>query len=118
MELGLWIISGLLAFAMLAAGGMKLVIPRAQLATKMTWARTWTDGRVKLLGAAEVLGAVGLVVPRATGIAPILTPIAAACIAVLMLGAVKIHRDLREPVAAPAVLTVLALIVAIGGVGR
>lgn len=117
MELALWIGSGFLALAMLAAGAMKLVTPRAQLAAKMTWARTWTDGRVKLLGAAEVLGAVGLIVPRATGIAPVLTPIAAACLAVLMLGAVKTHRDLGEPVAAPAVLAALAIIIAVISAG-
>ena len=117
MDVALWIVSGLVAFAMLAAGGMKLVTPRAQLANRMTWARTWTDGRVKLLGVAEVLGAVGLIVPRVTGIAPVLTPIAAACVAVLMLGAVKTHRDLGEPIVAPAVLALLAVVVALGTTG-
>ena len=120
MDIGLWIVSGLVAIAMLASGVFKLVTPRAQLANRMTWAKTWTDSRVKLLGVAEVLGAVGLIVPQLTGIVPLLTPIAGACVAVLMLGAVKTHRELGEPVAAPALVALLAVVVALGtaGVGR
>ncbi len=117
MQLALWISSGLLAAAMIAAGGMKLAVPRARLAERMTWARTWKDGTVKLLGAAEVLGGLGLLVPHATGVVPMLTPIAAMCLLVLMLGAVKTHLDLSEPVIAPAILASLALFVALGRFG-
>jgi hypothetical protein len=56
-------------------------------------------------------------VPWATGIAPVLTPVAACCVLVLMLGAVKTHVDLKEPVAPPAVLSGLALVVALGRSG-
>ncbi len=117
MQLALWIASGLLAFAMLAAGGVKLATPRAKLMEKMKWAKTWSDGNVKLLGLAEVIGGIGLIVPQVTGILPILTPIAAACLVVLMLGAVKTHLDLEEPVAAPGVLALLGLFVALGRFG-
>ncbi len=48
---------------------------------------------------------------------PVLTPIAAACLLVLMLGAVKTHVDLAEPIAVPAVLAVLALLIALGRSG-
>ena len=114
MNLALWIIQGLLAFGMLAAGAMKVVLPYEQLLLKNKWATTWPPGRVKLLGFAEALGAVGLVVPWLTGIVPVLTPIAAICLAVLMAGAVKTHRDLAESAAAPAVLFALCLVVAGG----
>src|SRR3954469_19354001 len=97
MQLALWIASGLLAFAMAGAGGFKLATPRIKLMDKMKWANTWSDGNVKLLGLAEVLGAVGLIVPQLTGIVSILTPIAALCLVVLMIGAVKTHLDLEEP---------------------
>jgi hypothetical protein len=117
MQLALWIASGLLAFAMLSAGAAKLVTPRVKLMEKMKWAKTWNDGNVKLLGLAEVVGAVGLVVPQVTGILPILTPIAAACLVVLMIGAVKTHLDLKEPAAAPGLLALLALFVALGRAG-
>ena len=112
MGLAVWIVSGLLAFAMFGAGMMKITTPRTKLMEKMKWAATWTDTNVKLLGLAEVLGAVGLIVPVATGIVPVLTPVAALCLAVLMAGGVKTHLDLKESPAPPAVLLVLCLFVA------
>ena len=114
MSLALWIASGLLALAMLAAGVIKLVTPRVKLMEKMKWARTWSDGNVKLLGLAETLGGIGLIVPQATGIVLVLTPIAAACLAVLMIGAVKTHVDHQEPAVAPGILALLGVFVAIG----
>jgi hypothetical protein len=114
MNIALWILQGLLAFAMLGAGALKVATPRTKLAEKMKWASSWTDSNVKLLGLAEVAGGIGLVVPWLTGILPILTPIAALCLLVLMAGAVKTHLDLKEPSAPPAVLGVLLLVVAIG----
>jgi hypothetical protein len=117
MQIALWIASGLLAFAMLGAGGFKLVTPRTKLMEKMKWAATWSDGNVKLLGLAEVLGAVGLIVPQLTGILPVLTPIAALCIVVLMIGAVKTHIDLKEPAAPAAILALLGVFIALGRFG-
>lgn len=117
MQLALWIASGLLALAMSAAGGIELATPRTKLTEKMKWAKTWSDGNVKLLGLAEVCGGIGLIVPHTTGILPILTPVAAACIVVLMLGAVKIHLDLEESPVAPALLALLGVFIALGRSG-
>ena len=117
MNTALWILQGLLAVAMVGAGTFKLVTPHATLAEKMKWAVTWPPARVKLLGLAQVLGAVGLVVPWGLGFAPVLTPIAACCLLVLMGGAVKTHLDLSEPIVAPAVLGALALVIALGRFG-
>lgn len=117
MNTALWAIQGLLAFAMFGAGLFKVVTPHAKLAEKMKWATTWAPARVQLLGAAEVAGAAGLIVPWLTGIAPVLTPIAACCLLVLMMGAVKTHADLKEPVVPPAVLAVLCVVVALGRFG-
>ncbi len=117
MNIALWIASGLLAFALLAAGGTKLAVPRVKLLEKMKWAETWSDGRFKLLGLAEVLGAIGVIVPYVTGILPVLTPVAAACLVVLMAGAAKTHLDLKESPAAPAVLALLGVFVALGRSG-
>jgi DoxX-like family len=116
MNVALWIVQGLLAFALLAAGAVKVVTSHEKLVPRMKWAESWPPIRVKLLGLAEALGAVGLVVPWLTGIVPGLTPIAAGCLAALMAGAVKTHRDLKESVAAPTVLLVLCLVVAGGRV--
>jgi hypothetical protein len=117
MQIALWIASGLLAFAMASAGAFKLATPRIQLMEKMKWAKTWSDGNVKLLGLAEVLGAIGLIVPQITGILSIFTPIAALCLVLLMIGAVKTHLDLKEPAAPPAILGLLGLFVALGRFG-
>ena len=117
MELALWIASGLLAFAVVAAGGTKLAVPRVKLLDKMKWAETWSDGRFKLLGLAEVLGGIGVIVPHATGILPVLTPIAAICLVVLMLGAVKTHLEHEESPAPPAIVALLGVFVALGRFG-
>lgn len=117
MNLTLWILQGLLAVAMGGAGTFKLVTPHPKLAEKMTWAQTWPPARVKLLGLAQVAGAAGLIAPWATGIAPVLTPIAASCLLVLMLGAIKTHVDRKEPLVGPAVLSTLLLVVPLGRFG-
>jgi uncharacterized membrane protein len=117
MNTALWVLQGLLAVAFTMAGALKLLTPRVKLMEKMHWAKTWTDTNVKLLGLAEVLGAVGLVVPWLTGILPVLTPVAAVALTVLMVGAAKTHVDLKEPPAPAAVLAVLCVLVAVGRFG-
>ncbi|MBX7193389.1 MAG: DoxX family protein [Sandaracinaceae bacterium] len=114
MNLGLWALQVLVALLVALTGALKLVVPRQTLATKMHWAKDWSDGRVKLLGLAEVLGAIGLVVPAATNILPVLTPIAALCLAVLMAGAVQTHRRLGEGFLPALVVLLLCLAIAAG----
>jgi len=117
MNTALWIAQGVLALGMLATGTLKLVMPRDKLARKMKWAATWEPRRVKLLGVAEVTGAIGVVVPWATGTAPLLTPLAACCLLVLMGGAVKTHLDLKESPAPPVIVGALCMFVALGRLG-
>lgn len=117
MNTALWIASGLLALAMVAAGGTKLAVPREKLLDKMGWAASWPDGRFKLLGLAELLGGVGVIVPYVTGIMPGLTAIAAVCVVVLMGGAVKTHLDRKESPAPPAIVALLGVFVALGRFG-
>ena len=116
MNIVLWIIAGLLAFAFLAAGAMKLLQPRAELAASGTgFAADFSNGAVKGIGALEVLAALGLILPAAFGVATVLTPLAAACLFVVMLGAVIVHlrRGESKAIGAPSVLGVLALLVAV-----
>ncbi len=92
MNVTLWIIAGVLAAAFAAAGLMKIGQPKAKLAESgMGWTEDFSDGQVKGIGALEVLGAIGLILPAALDIAPILTPIAAAGLALLMVGAAVTH---------------------------
>jgi putative NADH-flavin reductase len=119
----MWAIQILLALAVGAAGTMKLARSKAQLEANphMGWVRTFSETEVKLLGAAQVLGATGVIVPTATGIAPNVARLAAACLAALMGGAVATHALRREPAVAAAVLALLAVVVAAfrsGGMSR
>lgn len=110
----LWIAQGFVALTVALTGTTKIVLPREKLSAKMHWAATWPRWRIKLLGLAEVAGAVGLVVPMATGIAPVLTPVAALYLAVLMGGAVRTHQRLGEGFAAAALVSLLCVGIAAG----
>jgi uncharacterized membrane protein len=112
----LWILAGLLAAMILLAGVMKVAVPKEKLLGIMAWAKTWPDARLKALGVVEVLGAVGLILPRALNIAPVLTPVAAVGCAIVMIGAVITHVRMKDykGVGMPFVLLVLAIVVAAG----
>lgn len=84
------------------------------LQKRMHWVARWPRWRIKLLGLSEVLGALGLVVPCATGIAPALTPVATLCLAVLMAGAIQTHRRLGERFRPAVIVGALCLLVAVG----
>ncbi|MBT0772591.1 DoxX family protein [Kineosporia sp. J2-2] len=116
MDVVLWVVAALLAAAFAAAGAMKLAQPRAKLIESgMGWAGDFGDGQVKLIGLVEVLGAIGLILPAALGIVPVLTPLAAAGLFVTMVVAVVVHLRRGEGGGAvPAlVLGLLSLFVAI-----
>jgi hypothetical protein len=114
MNLALWMTQGGLAFLFLAAGLPKLLKRREALETRMRWTRRATRGQVKLLGLAEVLGAGGLVLPQALGIAAYLTPLAATCLFVLMLGAIGAKLRSGESPALPLAAAVGCALVALG----
>ena len=114
MNIALWVAQGLAALVFLLTGTLKVVTPKEKLAEKMHWAAAWPPDRIKLLGLAELAGAVGLVLPSALHIAPVLTPIAAICLAVLMLGAVQTHRRLHESFVPALVLVLVCAAIAAG----
>ena len=110
MNIALWIIASLLAVAFLASGAMKLAQPRQKLAASgMGWAEDFTAGTVKGIGALEVLAAVGLILPAALGIAPVLVPLAAVGLVLLMAGAFITHVRRREAQGIVVTLALLAL---------
>ncbi len=119
MQVFLWIVAGLLALAFLAAGVMKLTQPREKLASAMGWVEDFNAPTVKLIGGLEVLAAIGLILPALTGIAPILTPLAATGLVLVMIGAIVTHlrRGEYQMIVANAVLLVLAAVVAWGRFG-
>lgn len=112
-----WVVAGALAALFLAAGATKLVRSRPALAASgMRYVDDFTDGQVKLIGVAEMMGAVGLIVPMLTGIAAVLSPVAAAALTVLMAGAVATHTRRDETFMVPLVLAVASAGVAVLGI--
>ena len=109
-----WVLQILLALAFAGAGGMKLTTPKTELVKNpaMGWANDFSDGQIKAIGAAEVAGGIGLVAPAALGIVPVLTPLAAAGLALLMGGAVMTHVQRSEPSGPAIVLCLLSAVVA------
>lgn len=113
MNIALWVLQGLLAVAFGGAGLMKVTTPAEQLAAKVDLPARAT----RLIGAAELLGVLGLVLPGIFGTATVLTPLAATGLAVVAAGAVVYHRQRKEPFVPVAVLLVLALVVVVGRFG-
>lgn len=115
MTIAVWIVSGITALLYLMAGGRKLVTPEAKLPEAFPFVESTGVLGLRLIGAAEVLGAVGLIVPALTGIAPILTPIAGFALALVMVFAIVFHARRGEfsSIGFNAVLLVLPLFVAV-----
>ncbi|NEA35746.1 DoxX family protein [Streptomyces sp. SID13031] len=111
MNLALWIIAGLLATVFLLAGSTKLFIPRQKLAEAPGggWVLDFSPAFVKVLGAVELLGAAGLILPAALGVAPILVPLAAVGLGTIMIGAAIVTARRHEPKHALLNATYLAL---------
>ena len=117
VNFALWVVQGLLAAVFLSSGMAKSVMSRERLRqTGQTGAAVMPMPFVRFVAVCEMLGAVGLVLPLWLGVAPVLTPVAAACLGILMVGAARIHLRLREPrsVAANMVLLGLCAFVAWG----
>ncbi|HEX8699267.1 MAG TPA: DoxX family protein [Myxococcaceae bacterium] len=92
----LWIVQVLLALAFFGAGSFKLFTPIAELAQQMAWVSTMPEGLVRFIGASELAGALGLLLPALTRIKPGLTPLAAAGLTVVMLLAAPFHLSRGE----------------------
>jgi uncharacterized membrane protein YphA (DoxX/SURF4 family) len=110
MNVTLWIVAGLLASAFLAGGALKVAWPKEKLAgAGMGFAEDFSAGAVKAIGTLEILAAVGLILPAALGIAPVLVPLAAVGLVLLMIGAMIIHLRRGEAKAIVVNLAILAL---------
>ncbi|MPZ62527.1 MAG: DoxX family protein [Propionibacteriales bacterium] len=117
MKLAVWIVSALLALAFIFIGGSKLVVSAADL-------ESMAEGvpvvLLRIAGTAEVLGALGLVLPAASRILPILTPVAATGLVLTMIGAsiTNVIIDEYALVAQTVILGALAGFVAWARFGR
>jgi hypothetical protein len=94
MIVAYFIAAGILAFLTLATGLMKIVRPKEQLLTMgkpFAWVEDFTPQQIRGLGALEVLGAIGVILPMALRVVPVLGPIAALGLAALQAGAFIVH---------------------------
>jgi uncharacterized membrane protein YphA (DoxX/SURF4 family) len=102
----LWIVQGLLALMFLFAGGMKLVLPLQAL----TEQSTLPGLLLRFIGVCEVLGALGLILPGLLHIQEVLTPLAAAGLVIIMIGATVITASGANAAAAMIPMTVGVLL--------
>lgn len=116
MNIVLWIVQGLLALVFLVAGFTKVAQPKDKLNQRMTWTKALPLGLVRSIGVAEILGAVGLILPGATKIVPALGIAAAVGLGVVMLGAITLHASRKEGpnIGFNTVLFLLAVFVIVG----
>jgi hypothetical protein len=121
MNLALWIAAGVLAFVLLLSSA-KLFVPKEKMAgmgAAAEWVEDFSPGSLKAIGALELLGAAGLILPAALDIAPILAPLAATGAVLLFVGAVtmRLRRGERLPIVADLFYLALAAFVAWGRFG-
>ena len=121
LNLSLWIAAGLLAVVLLVSSA-KLFVPKEKMAgmgAATRWVEDFSPGALKAIGALELLAAVGLILPAALGIAPVLVPLAATGVVLLFVGAVimRLRRGEKVTIVPDLVYLALAGFVAWGRVG-
>ncbi len=112
MTYALWIVQALLALIYLFTGGMKLLLPIEELTAQMPLPGLF----VRFIGICEVLGAIGLILPALLRIRPGLTPLAAAGLVIIMIGATVFTATTMDAALAliPLVVGLFAAFVAYG----
>ena len=91
MNVAYWIAAGLLTLLYVYSGGVKVIQTREQLQPMMAWVENTPMPAVRTIGAIELLGAIGLILPPLTGIAPWLALAAAIGFVLLQIGATRVH---------------------------
>jgi uncharacterized membrane protein YphA (DoxX/SURF4 family) len=95
MNTVIWVLQALLAVVFVTSGALKSTQSKAKMIqTGQTGVVFYPLGFLRVIAFCELLGAVGLIVPWLTGIAPVLTPVAAFCLGAIMLGAAPSHGRL------------------------
>lgn len=117
MNIALWVGQILLAFVCVVSGSMKSTQSRERMIeTGQTSAKIVPLPYMRTAGVTELFAVLGLILPWATGVARVLTPLAAVGFGVIMILAATVHTRLREPraVATNMVILAVCVFVAIG----
>lgn len=113
MTYALWIIQTLLGLLFLFSGSMKFVMSVAEMTKDTPWMAGWF---LHFIGVMEILGGLGLILPSVLRIRPGLTPLAAACLVIIMIGATVITLGSMGigPAMLPLIVGILCVFVAYG----
>ena len=117
MNTALWIIQGILATMYVFAGITKSTQSKEKLEKQFPWAKDLSLNTVRFIGISELLGGIGLILPWLTGIAPVLTPISAVGLGIVMILAfstVHLKRKEYKETGLNIILLILAAFVAYG----
>jgi uncharacterized membrane protein YphA (DoxX/SURF4 family) len=109
LSVALWVLQGLLAVLFVFSGVMKFLTPVAQMTKQSSFSGTF----LHFIGLCEVLGGVGLILPALIRILPVLTPIAACGLTIIMVGATIVIGP-NWFAALPLFIGVMAALVAYG----
>lgn len=116
MNTTLWILQGILAAMFLMAGIMKSTQPIEKLGKSLPWVNDFSATTVRFVGIVELLGAIGLILPMLLHIQPVLTPVAAAGLALTMVAAAIYHARKKEykAIGMNLILMAPAVVIAVG----
>jgi uncharacterized membrane protein YphA (DoxX/SURF4 family) len=120
MNLALWIVAIVLAAVFAASGLMKEFVPKDKLVRSgQGWAQDFSSTNIRLMGFAEVLGAVGVILPAVVHIGAVLVPLAAIGLGLFMIGAAVVNARRKDValIGFNLVLLALAIFVAWGRLG-
>ena len=110
MQVAVWIVSGVLAAGFIGGGIARAVLPIDTLIKmQLGWVADLPRWQVRVISALEILGGIGLILPVLTGVLPVLTPLAASGLALIMLGALVFHVRRREWKNVPVTLVLAGL---------
>jgi len=121
LNVALWIVAGLLAVVLLGSSA-KIFVPKEKLAAMgptTRWVEDFSPRALKAIGGLEFLGAVGLILPAALGIAPVLVPLAASGAVLLFAGAAitRLRRGEKATIVVDLAFLTMAAFVAWGRFG-
>ncbi len=109
LHIGLLIVQGLLALTFVGAGLWKLNTPIPELAERMPWMGQVSPGFLYVTAAFDILGGLGVLLPSATRIKPVLAVLAALGCVALMVGAIVFHVTRGEAANTPFNFLMVAL---------
>jgi uncharacterized membrane protein YphA (DoxX/SURF4 family) len=116
MNIALWVLQGLLAGLFLMIGFMKVF--QYEKFKAQSGKDTPSKGLSAFIGVSEIAGALGLVLPWAIGVLPILTPVAATALAVVMILAIKHHLEHKHPLGKMVPALILFVLISLVAMGR